>query len=94
MAKQKVGTLAEQKLLECGRLARDLCNNSGSRDVLMKAAKKIATNEQSMESTLQTLRQMEAAVEKMSSQSQAVTRDIEQLPIIQDQLQTILDSQY
>ena len=53
MAKQKVGTLAEQKLLECGRLARDLCNNSGSRDVLMKAAKKIATNEQSMESTLQ-----------------------------------------
>ena len=53
LAKLKVGNLAEQQLLECGRLARDLCYNSGSRDVLVKAAKKIANNEQSMENTLQ-----------------------------------------
>ena len=55
IAKLKVGNLAEQKLLECGRLARDLCNNLGSRDVLMKAAKKMAVNEQSMENTLQVI---------------------------------------
>ena len=53
IAKLKVGSLAEQQLLECGRLARDLCHNSGSRDVLVKAAKRMALNEQSMENTLQ-----------------------------------------
>ena len=55
IAKLKVGSLAEQQLLECGRLARDLCNNSGSRDVLVKAAKRMALNEQSMENTLQVM---------------------------------------
>ena len=53
VAKQRISSLAEQKLQECGRLARDLCQNSGSREILMKAAKKMATNEQSMENTLQ-----------------------------------------
>lgn len=56
IAKLKVGNLAEQKLLESGRLARDLCHNSGSREVLLKAAKKIAANEQSMENTLQVIK--------------------------------------
>lgn len=53
LAKVKIGNLSEQKLLECGKLARDLCQNSGSREVLLKAAKKMATNEQSMENTIQ-----------------------------------------
>jgi len=53
VAKQRISTLAEQKLQECGKLARDLCHNSGSREILLKAAKKMATNEQSMENTLQ-----------------------------------------
>jgi len=53
VAKQRISSLAEQKLHECGRLARDLCHNSGSREILLKAAKKMATNEQSMENTLQ-----------------------------------------
>lgn len=56
IAKLKVGSLAEQQLLECGRLARDLCHNSGSRDVLLKAAKRMALNEQSMENTLQVIK--------------------------------------
>lgn len=58
IAKLKVGSLAEQQLLECGRLARDLCHNSGSRDVLVKAAKKMANNEQSMENTLQVINKL------------------------------------
>jgi len=55
IAKIKISSLAEQKLLECGKLARDLCHNSGSREVLLKAAKKMAVNEQSMDNTLQVI---------------------------------------
>jgi hypothetical protein len=67
-AKERINTLLQNDIDECGRIVRYIRQHSQSREVLLKAAKKTASQEQSMDNTLMNLRTIDALLEKATNQ--------------------------
>ena len=70
-------------------MAKTLCQRSGSREVLLKSAKKMASQEVAMENTLANMRQIEKLLDRAMEQANSVGRSMEQTSVVQDQLEKL-----
>ncbi|XP_011409986.1 PREDICTED: uncharacterized protein LOC105316632 [Amphimedon queenslandica] len=77
VAKGRICTLVQQDIDELGKIVKYIRQNSSTREILLKAAKKTSSQEHSMDNTLSNLRTIEKSLEKSLLQADYVGRSME-----------------
>ncbi|KAL5471532.1 hypothetical protein EMCRGX_G029656 [Ephydatia muelleri] len=91
-AKLRLASSVERDIVDGGRIARKLCTESDTRQILLKCSKRMAGCDGRMEQTLQSLKLIEKLLQSSHSTADEICRRIDQTTVIRDQLHRLLNS--
>ncbi|XP_011668371.1 BLOC-1-related complex subunit 7-like [Strongylocentrotus purpuratus] len=79
----------QENVTDLGSLTRQVLRSSKSNEMLLHAAKNFASQEGTVESSLQTLKKMDILASHLRFQAEAIERNVEVMDTLQDQLSTL-----
>ena len=91
-AKHRLASSIERDIVDCGKIARKLCTESDTRQILLKCSKRMASCDGRMEQTLQSLKLIEKLLQSAHLHADEICRRIDQTTVVKDQLHKLLNS--